>query len=375
MTTPIYMDYNATAPIRNSVIEAVTSAMQLVGNPSSVHTAGRGARKLVEEARTKVAALVGSRARDVTFCSGGTEANNTAIRGAGAASVIVSATEHDSGLAAAKLAGVPAFVCSVGSDGLVNQNELRSLLAEAPAPALVSVMLANNETGVIQPMQEIARIVHEYGARLHTDAVQAAGKISIDFSALGADYLTLSSHKIGGPQGVGAIVTAPGSPLAPLIAGGGQELGRRSGTENVASIAGFGVAALEAMDELGDAPRIEAMRDRFETAVSDHSNTACIIGQAAPRTPNTSCIVMPSVKGETQVMHFDLNGICLSSGSACSSGKVKVSHVLSAMSYDDETANASLRVSLGRMTQESDIDALIKAWRSLYDRTSGRSSL
>lgn len=372
MTAPIYMDYNATAPIRTSVIDVVTDAMRVVGNPSSVHAAGRSARKLVEEARAKVAALAGCRTRDVTFCSGGTEANNAVIRGAGAASVIISAIEHDSALAAAKLAGVPVFVCGVDRDGVISQDQLRTLLAESPAPALVSVMLANNETGVIQPIQEIVQIAHECGARLHTDAVQAAGKINIDFNELGADYLTLSSHKVGGSQGVGAIITAPTAPLAPLIAGGGQELGRRSGTENVAGIAGFGVAALEAVDDLGEASRIAAMRDRFEVAVSDHTNTACIISRGAPRTPNTSCVAMPGVKGETQVMHFDLNGICLSSGSACSSGKVKVSHVLSAMGYDEETANASIRVSLGRMTQDSDIDALITAWKSLYDRTADR---
>ncbi len=374
MTAPIYMDYNATAPIRESVIEMVAAAMQTVGNPSSVHTAGRGARRLVEEARAKVAALAGSRSRDVTFCSGGTEASNAVIRGSGAASIIVSEVEHDCGLAAAKLAGVPSYILGVSTNGLADLEQLRMLLAVAPAPALVSVMLANNETGVLQPVREIADIAHEFGARMHTDAVQAAGKISLDFSALGADYLTLSSHKIGGPQGVGAVITAPTAPLAPLIAGGGQELGRRSGTENVAGIAGFGVAAIEAMDDLADTGRIEVMRDRFEAAVSDHANTVRFIGREALRTANTSCVAMPGVKGETQVMHFDLNGICLSSGSACSSGKVKVSHVLSAMGYDADTANASIRVSLGRLSKESDIDALITAWKSLYDRTAGRAA-
>ena len=374
MNTPIYMDYNATAPIRSSVIETVTAAMRMVGNPSSVHTAGRNARRLIEEARAKVAALAGARSRDVTFCSGGTEANNAVIRGTGAASVIVSAVEHDSGLAAAKLAAVPTYVLSVTNDGLVDLDSLRTLLSEAPAPALVSVMLANNETGVIQPVHEIAQIAHEFDARMHTDSVQAAGKVMIDFAALEADYLTLSSHKIGGPQGVGAIITAPTAPLTPLVAGGGQELGRRSGTENVGGVAGFGVAALDAMDDLGDALRIGELRDRFEAAVSDHANNVCVIGQDAPRTANTSCVAMPGVKGETQVMHFDLNGICLSSGSACSSGKVKVSHVLSAMGYDDDIANASIRVSLGRLTEEGDIDVLIAVWKSLYDRTAGRAA-
>jgi len=372
MTTPIYMDYNATAPIRDSVIEMVSLAMQTVGNPSSVHTAGRSVRRLVEEARVKVAALAGCRVRDVTFCSGGTEASNAVIRGSGAASIIISAVEHECGFAASKHAGVPTYVVEVDRKGLVDQNKLREMLREAPAPALVSVMLANNETGIIQPVREIADIAHEFGARMHTDAVQAAGKTPIDFNALGADYLTLSSHKVGGPQGVGAIITAPTAPLAPLVAGGGQELGRRSGTENVAGIAGFGVAALEAMDDLADMNRIGALRERFEADVTSHANNVCLIGLESPRTANTSCVAMPGVKGETQVMHFDLNGIFLSSGSACSSGKVKVSHVLSAMGYEDDTANASIRVSLGRLTTESDVDALIKAWISLYDRTAAR---
>lgn len=366
------MDYNATAPIRPGVIDAMTSAMQSVGNPSSVHSSGRQARKLVEEARSKVAALVGARVRDVTFCSGGTEANNAVIRGSNAASVIVSAIEHDCSLAAAKLAGVPSFSLPVTPAGVADLEALKDILAEAPKPALVSIMLANNETGVIQPVKEIAEVAKAAGARVHTDAVQAAGKIDINFNDLSVDYLTLSSHKLGGPQGVGAIITAPTAPLAPLVAGGGQELGRRSGTENVAGIVGFGEAALEAMAELGMAAELASKRDRFEQAVTEMSNEAILIGANAPRTANTSCVAMPGVKGETQVMHFDLNGICVSSGSACSSGKVKVSHVLSAMGYADDVAEASIRVSLGRLTTDEHIDALIKAWRNLYERAASR---
>lgn len=362
------MDYNATAPIRDDVIKTVATVMADVGNPSSVHAAGRHARRQVEEARSKIAALAGSRARDVTFCSGGTEASNAVISGAGAASIIISAVEHDCGLAAAERAGVPVFSLPVDTNGLVDLGTLKALLEKAPAPALVSVMLANNETGVIAPVADVARLAKEFGARVHTDAVQAAGKMLIDFNTLGVDYLTLSSHKIGGPQGVGAIVTAPTAPLAPLITGGGQELGRRSGTENVAGIAGFGVAALEALSDLADADRIAELRDRFEGAVCEIADNAVIIGTDAPRTANTSCIAMPGVKGETQVMHFDLNGICLSSGSACSSGKVKVSHVLSAMGYADDVANASIRVSLGRLSEPAHVDRLIDAWKSLYDR-------
>lgn len=367
------MDYNATAPIKASVIEAVAKAMKTAGNPSSVHTAGRAARQIVETARQNIAALVGSRTRDVTFCSGGTEASNAVIRGCGAASIIIAKTEHDCGLAAAKLAGIPVHYVDVGKDGLLDMTSLQAALDDAPKPALVSVMLVNNETGVIQPIAEISVLAHEYGALVHTDAVQAAGKLLFDFKELGADYLTLSAHKIGGPQGVGAIITTPTAPLKPLIAGGGQELGRRSGTENVAGIAGFGVAAIEALTEVSKYNKLALLRDRFELAVSRHANSAVIAASDAPRVGSTSCVIMPNVRGETQVMHFDLNGISVSSGSACSSGKVKVSHVLSAMGYSDEEAACSLRVSLGLDTSEADIDRLIKAWTQLYDRTTAKN--
>ncbi|TNE62016.1 MAG: cysteine desulfurase [Alphaproteobacteria bacterium] len=369
MKTPIYLDYNATCPIRPSVIETVAETMRHVGNPSSVHAAGRQARATVEQARVQVAALVNARPRDVVFCGGGTEANNSVIRGAGAASLIVSAIEHDSSLAAARLAGVPVFSLPVGQDGIVDLGRLAALLEDAAKPALVSVMLANNETGVIQPVAEIAAMAHAAGARMHTDAVQAAGKMMLDRKALDVDYLTLSAHKIGGPQGLGAIILAPTAPLAALIAGGGQELSRRSGTENVAGIAGFGLAAIEAMGAVGDMDRIAALRDRLEAGVTAHANDIVLVGAGSPRTANTSCIAMPGVKGETQVMHFDLAGICVSSGSACSSGKVKVSHVLNAMGYEDRVAESSIRVSLGYGTTEADIDAYLAAWKNLYNRT------
>lgn len=374
MKSLAYLDYNATAPIRPEVISAMAESMAHVGNPSSVHQAGREARRRVEAARTQVAALVNARARDVVFTGGGTESSNAVIRMTGAKSLIVSAVEHDCVLAAAKLAGVPVFSLPVAADGRVDLTSLEKLLADAPKPALVSVMLANNEVGTLQLVAEVASLAKATGARVHTDAVQAAGKIDIDFKALGVDYLTLSAHKIGGPQGVGAIVCAPTAPLAPLIAGGGQELGRRSGTENVAGIVGFGVAALAAMDGLGDMPRLKALRDRFEAAVATHGNLARVVGATADRLPNTSCIIMPGVRGETQVMHFDLAGVCISSGSACSSGKVKVSHVLGAMGEPAADAECSIRVSLGYGTTDEDIDRAIDAWKALYDRTVGRAA-
>ncbi|MEX0298172.1 MAG: cysteine desulfurase family protein [Kordiimonas sp.] len=373
MKNKVYLDYNATSPIRPSVIEAVTTAMSVVGNPSSVHAAGRSAKATIEEARSKVAALVGSRPRDVMFCGGGTEANNTVINGAGASSLIVSGIEHDSVLAAAKVAGIPVYTVQTNVDGIVDLGQLEALLKEAPEPALVSVMMANNEMGVIQPVHKIRNLTKSYNARFHTDAIQAAGKINIDMPSLGADYLTLSSHKIGGPQGLGVVILAPTAPLKPLVVGGGQELGRRSGTENVAGIAGFGVAAYEALVGLAGAKAMSDMRDDLEQRIRAISNEAVIVGEGAKRLPNTSCIAMPGVKGETQVMHFDLAGICLSSGSACSSGKVKVSHVLSSMGYTDELAESSIRVSLGYDSKPSDVDAFVAAWKALYERVSKKA--
>ena len=375
MNKLIYMDYNATSPIRPAVIDIVSKTMAEVGNPSSVHAAGRKARSIIEEARAKVAALTGARPRDIMFCSGGTEAGNTVIKGSGAKSLIVSAVEHDCVMApakAAEAAGLPVFKLPVDESGTVSLEALRNLLKTAPAPALVVVMYANNEMGAVQPIAAISEIAKEFGALVYSDAVQAAGKLPIDVMALGTNYLTLSAHKIGGPQGVGAIVLSPTAPLLPHIIGGGQELGRRSGTENVAGIAGFGEAAIEALAQLGDAERLKHFRDRLEDELRQHANDLVVIGEGAKRLVNTSCIAIPGVKGETQVMHFDLASICVSSGAACSSGKVKISHVLEAMGYDASIANSSIRVSLGYGTNEADIDAFISAWKKLYDRTAGR---
>ncbi|NVJ99357.1 MAG: cysteine desulfurase [Alphaproteobacteria bacterium] len=372
MKRTIYLDYNATAPIRESVVDAVSTAMRAVGNPSSVHAAGRAARGIVEEARAMVAALVNSRPRDVVFTASGTEATNMVIRGTGAKSLLISAIEHECGAAAARESGLPVTTLPVSSTGALDLEALKSALEKAEKPALVSVMIANNEMGAIQDISGIAAIAKGYGAFVHTDAVQAAGKLTLDFKALGVDYLTLSAHKIGGPQGIGAVVLAPTAPLKALVVGGGQELSRRSGTENVAGIAGFGAAAMDAMVGIGDAERLSVMRDRIEEAVSAHANEAVVVGRDGERLPNTSCIIMPGVKGETQVMHFDLNGICVSSGSACSSGKVKVSQVLTGLGYEPEMAEASIRVSLGYKTEEADVDAFIEAWKSIYNRTRQR---
>ena len=374
MSKPIYMDYNATAPLRACALEAWQEAVTLPGNPSSVHAAGRKAARFLEESRAKVAGLVNARPRDIVFTSGGTEANNAVIRQTGAKSLLVSAIEHESILAAAKASGLTTTILPVDSVGHIQLDAFEKALSVAESPCLVSVMLVNNETGTIQPMEDIAALAQRYNARLHIDAIQAAGKLPLDCKTLGADYLTLSAHKIGGPQGVGAIVLSPTAPLTPLIAGGGQELGRRSGTENVAGIFGFGAAALEAMASLGDMQHIGALRDTLERAITKDCPDAIIIAKDGKRVANTSCIALPGISGETQVMHFDLAGICVSSGSACSSGKVKVSHVLSALGYDQSTANASIRVSLGWESKSSDIDAFVKAYKALYTRTAERRS-
>ncbi len=372
MSENIYMDYNATAPIKDAVIKVMVDAMAHVGNASSVHASGRNARKIIEEARVKVAALINARPRDVVFTSGGTEANNTILKGAGVASLIVSKIEHDSVLAAALSQDIPVYYINVDESGVICLENLRELLKIAPQPALISVMLVNNEIGTIEPISDCSSLAAEYGAKVHCDGVQAFGKIEINFPALGVDYLTLSAHKMGGPQGIGAIILKPSAPLKATLQGGGQELGRRSGTENVTAIAGFGVAAIEAFGDIAGIDTIRTLRDRLEVGIRKIGNDIIIVADKTDRIANTSCIILPNISGETQVMHFDLAGISLSSGSACSSGKVKSSHVLSALGLEDRLANSSIRVSIGRMTTSADVDKFLNVYAGLYEHTAKR---
>lgn len=359
-----YLDFNATAPIRPEVIDAVAAAMRIVGNPSSVHGAGRGARRLLEDARRSVAALAGVRSQDVIFTAGGTEANNLALKGAGRDRILVSAGEHDSVLQAASSGElVPLTVA-----GIVDLAKLAEMLAQDERPGLVSLMLANNETGVIQPVAEAAEMARSAGALMHCDAVQAAGKLPLDMAELGVDMLTLSAHKLGGPQGVGALVLAPGVEMRPLLQGGGQERRRRAGTENVAGCAGFGVAADIALSRLPDAQLLSAWRDDFERRIAAAAPESIVFGRTAERLPNTSCLTMPGVRAETQVMALDLAGVAVSSGSACSSGKVQASHVLKAMGVEEATASTAIRVSLGWSSEAGDLDALVEAWITLFQR-------
>jgi cysteine desulfurase len=364
----IYLDYNATAPIRPAVIARVAEVMAQVGNASSVHRAGRDARAIVEAARADVARLVGADADGVIFLSGATEANNLALKGVGKRRLMVSTVEHGAVLAPAMLTDGHVVLLPVDGDGRLDLEALRDALKQEDGPALVSVMLANNETGVLEPVAEIAGIAHEHGALMHCDAVQAAGKVPIDMKALGVDMLSLSAHKMGGPQGIGALVLNGDIQLDAQLVGGGQERGRRSGTENVAGAAGYGVAACEALAGLSRYAELGAWRDDMERRLRQVANGMVVHGAGAPRLPNTSCLSMPGVSSETQVIAFDLAGIAVSAGSACSSGKVHASHVLEAMGVDEEAAGGAIRVSMGWNTTKAEIDRLIEVWDDIYHR-------
>jgi cysteine desulfurase len=336
-----------------------------------VHSEGRVARAIVEAARTQVAALVGVEAKSVVFASGATEANMLALtpslvvlgKPVACDRLLVSAIEHASVLSGGRFAADKVEQLPVTPDGVVDLDALRLALAKGGRP-LVSVMHANNETGVIQPIAEIAALVHDARGILHVDAAQTAGRIACDMTALGADMLTISSHKIGGPQGAGALIMRGAQPATPLIRGGGQERGFRAGTENVAAIAGFGAAAAAAAatyETAGD--RMAALRDRFETLLKLTSADVVIFGASVPRLPNTTYFAVPGLKAETAVISFDLNAVAVSSGSACSSGKVAQSHVLAAMASDPALSPVAIRVSLGWTTTEPDIDRLLIAWK------------
>jgi cysteine desulfurase len=361
----IYMDYNATAPMKPAVRVAMLEAMERYGNPSSVHRFGRIARRYVEEARASVAAFVGVKPAQVIFTSGGTEANSTVFASNAGMPFITSSIEHDS-----VLANTPnASRLAVTEDGIIDVAPLRNIFEAAP-PSLISVMLVNNETGAIQPVAEITRIAKEFGHRVHTDAVQAAGRLPIDFKSLGVDYLTLSAHKIGGPQGLGALIINDKLPLKPMMLGGGQEMNRRAGTENVAGIVGFGVAAQLAADDLRDVPRLSLWRDQLQKQLQEIAGrNAVVLSDHASRVANTLCIAMRGISSETQVMSMDLAGIALSAGSACSSGKVKSSHVLRAMGFNEDVAASALRISLGWNTKIADVSQCVEAWRGFYQRT------
>jgi cysteine desulfurase len=377
-----YLDHNATSPLRPEARAAMERAFSVVGNPSSVHLEGRVARGMIEDAREKVAALVGARPQDVIFAGSGTEANSLALHGAlqGAAEteqritrLFVSAIEHDSVLRTADALGerqpsVRVAKIPVTNDGVVDLAGLNVLLREGKGRSLIAVMAANNETGVIQPLGDVAKLGKEYGALLHVDAVQACGKIAVDAGL--ADYVSLSAHKIGGPQGAGALIVREGAPLVAQMLGGGQERGLRAGTENVIGIAGFGAAAEIARSE--DVSSTRALRDRFESQLTTDHPEVAIFGLNAPRLSNTSCFALPGISAETAVMALDLDGVMVSSGAACSSGKVRPSHVLKAMGVSEEFAASALRISFGWNSTANDADALLASLEKLSSRARSR---
>lgn len=364
MKNAVYLDYNATTPIRPEAIALMSEIMASPGNASSIHGPGRAARKYIEDARAQIAAPLDVGPQQIVFNSGATEGNNTILGGFAGQRVLVSATEHASVIES----GVAAEMIPVTQDGLVDIDAFKRMLFANEKPALVSVMLVNNETGVIQPIAEIAALAKEAGAIMHTDAVQGFGRIPFTRETLGVDFITLSAHKLGGAQGVGAIIMAPKAPLPKLIRGGGQERRQRAGTENVAGIAAFGIAAELAAQSLKTYQNMAAQRDALEEYLLASTNGLRIHGRNAPRVANTISLSLTGTTSETLLMAFDLEGMALSSGSACSSGTVKPSHVLLAMGVPEEEAKCSLRLSFGWNTSAQDLEEFKTAWDKVRAR-------
>lgn len=387
-----YLDHNATSPLRPEALSAITHALAVGGNPSSIHAKGRAARAVMEEAREKVARLIGAEPEQVIFTSGATESNNLALFGAVEGSlaegevsnngsgritrIFVSSIEHASVLAnadrlAERFPWVRVQRLGVTAEGVINLEGLRVALREGKGRAMVAVMAANNETGVTQPIAEVSRLVREAKGLLLVDAVPAAGKIKLDFPL--CDYMVLSAHKIGGPQGSGALVVRETVPLQPQLGGGGQQKGLRAGCENLSGIAGFGAAAHALSDGEGERARIAHLRDHFETALKQAVPQAVIFGVKQDRLCSTSCFAIPGLGAETALIGLDLDGVRMSSGSTCSSGKVAVSHVLAAMGVEERLAAGALRASFGWSSTMEDVAAAVASLVKLRERAPKRS--
>jgi len=406
---PVYLDYNATAPVRPQVLDVMQQVQAVPANPSSVHSFGREAKKKLEDSRKIIAEAIGVFTNEIIFTATGSEANNMALRAVAGSRILVSAVEHSSVLKPSPLEGegwvggdpensgsiirgtTPLLnpppqggrkFIPVDHNGIIDLSVLEKTLRDG-LPSLVSIMLANNETGVIQPISDIAKICKKHGALLHTDAVQALGKIPVDFGLLGCDMLTLSAHKMGGPVGAACLVVRQNLPISPMILGGGQELNRRAGTENIPAIVGFAKAVelidfsqmellrgwvQEMEDSLKPSPAGRGLGEGGTTSTSDSPHPSPLpVGEGVERLPNTSCLVMQGVSGEVQLMNFDLAGFAVSSGSACSSGRIETSHVLAAMGLGD-AAKQAIRVSGGWNTKQQDIEDFTKVWQQTFAR-------
>jgi cysteine desulfurase len=373
-----YLDFNATAPLREEARAACLAAFDCVGNPSSIHGEGRAARAIVEEARAAVAELAGAAPRGVTFTASGTEAANlvltpaiAAARAAAPSRLIVSAGEHACVLKGHRFAPGLVEAAPLRDDGRIDLTALAAMLDRDKRPAMLALQGANNETGIVQPVAEAAALVHAAGGVVVCDAVQLAGRAPCKAAELGADFLILSAHKLGGPKGVGALVAASSDigVAQPLLRGGGQERGARAGTENVAGIAGFGAAARAVVTEMaGEASRLAKLRDGLVAHIRDIAPDAVIFGESAPRLPNTLCFAIPGIGAETLVIALDLAGIAVSSGAACSSGKVARSHVLDAMRIDPGLAAGAIRLSLGWSSGEAEVAHFGEALAGIVSR-------
>ena len=365
MSDSIYLDYNATAPFRPGVKEFYINLLDLPGNASSVHKYGREARKHIETARAQIAKLVNTKPENITFNSGATEANNTVLNAYKGEGIIISAGEHPS----VTQSTIENDYIRLTEDGILDPNHFEEILARTPPPALISVMTVNNETGVIQPIDDLIEICHMRGIKVHTDATQAIGRMPVDLGKSPADYTSFSSHKIGGPQGVGVLIPheADRAP-PPLIHGGGQEGYRRAGTENFAAIAAFGAAAEHARTHLEDYQQLVFLRNKLEDGLKEIAHDAIIFGERVKRVPNTTCCAIPGISAETVLIALDLEHIAISSGSACSSGKIARSHVLQAMGVDEDLMSSALRISTGWGTEEQHIDRLLNAMETIIKR-------
>ncbi len=386
-----YLDHNATSLLRPESLSAMTHALGIGGNPSSIHANGRAARAIVEEARERVAALAGASADQVIFTSGATESNNLALFGAAEGSladdakdgsrritrVFVSAIEHNSILVAAdrladRFPWIRVTRLVVTGSGVIDLEAMRVALREGKGRALVAVMAANNETGVIQPVAEISKLAREAGALLLVDAVPAAGKMMLDFDL--CDYMTLSAHKLGGPQGVGALIVAPDAPLAPQLVGGGQQKGLRAGTENLGGVAGFGAAAHSLRDADGERARLAHLTEHFELALKRAIPETTVFGEGTERLCSTTSFAIPGVAAEMALIGLDLDGVMMSSGSTCSSGKVAISHVLVAMGVDEALAACALRASFGWSSTMNDVTAAVASLVKLRERVRSKEA-